>query len=101
MSLSTHVLDTGRGEPAAGVPVRLEHERDGGWPVLARGSTDAGGRLRDWTPALDAGVYRLVFTVDRAFFPEIVVVFRITDPHRHHHVPLLVGEYGYTTYRGS
>ena len=103
MSLSTHVLDTARGEPAAGVPVRLERHQDGGWAAVASGTTDADGRLRDWVPTADwgAGAYRLVFTTDGPFFPEVVVVFRVTEPDRHHHVPLLLGPYGYTTYRGS
>ncbi|HET6214145.1 MAG TPA: hydroxyisourate hydrolase [Micromonosporaceae bacterium] len=103
MSLSTHVLDTVRGEPASGVPVRLERERDGQWAAVATGSTDQDGRLRDWVPphAWATGVYRLVFGTDGPFFPEVVVVFRVTDPLRHHHIPLLLGPYGYTTYRGS
>jgi hydroxyisourate hydrolase len=70
--------------------------------------TDADGRLRDWVPdgAWRAGAYRLVFDTAAylgpdAFFPEVVVVFTVTDPDRHHHVPLLLSPYGYTTYRGS
>lgn len=106
--ISTHVLDTVRGEPAAGVPVRLECEQDGAWSPVAEGVTDADGRLRDFAPvrAWRAGAYRLVFDVheylgDDAFFPEIAVAFRVRDPHRHHHVPLLLSRFGYTTYRGS
>ncbi|MFY1693583.1 hydroxyisourate hydrolase [Plantactinospora sp. WMMB782] len=113
--ISTHVLDTARGTPAADVPVRLDRRDSGGWTPVAQGRTDADGRLADWTPLLDrvplrggqAGGYRLVFQVDRlyppgeAFFPEIVVAFQITEPDRHHHVPLLLSPYGYTTYRGS
>lgn len=103
MSLSTHVLDTARGEPAAGVPVRLQrHVRDQ-WVLVANGATDADGRLRDWVPASDwgSGRYRLVFETDGAFFPEVVVVFEVLEPSRPHHVPLLLSPYGYTTYRGS
>jgi 5-hydroxyisourate hydrolase len=107
--ISTHVLDTMRGEPAAGVPVRLERQRGGGWAVVAEGRTDADGRLRDWVPgeAWGAGGYRLVFAVETyldgedAFFPEVTVAFRVREPGRHHHVPLLLSRYGYTTYRGS
>ncbi|MEN3614081.1 hydroxyisourate hydrolase [Plantactinospora sp. ZYX-F-223] len=113
--ISTHVLDTVRGEPAADVPVRLDRRDSGGWTAVAHGRTDSGGRLTGWTPLLDrlplrgwqAGGYRLVFQVEghfppgTAFFPEIVVAFQVTEPDRHHHVPLLLSPYGYTTYRGS
>lgn len=105
MSLSTHVLDSSRGEPAAGVPVRLERE-DGS--TVAEGVTDADGRLRDWVPAglWRAGAYRLVFQTGKylgpgAFFPEVAVVFEVADPDRHYHVPLLLSPFGYTVYRGS
>lgn len=105
MTLSTHVLDTARGEPARDIAVRLES--DGG-EILATGRTDADGRLRDWVPAAvwTAAAYRLVFDTGgylgpEAFLPEVVVVFRVTDPDRHYHVPLLLSPFGYSTYRGS
>jgi hydroxyisourate hydrolase len=105
MTLSTHVLDTSLGEPASGVPVRLERQHDGGWLEVASGTTDDDGRLRDWVPAdqWHAGTFRLVFdTAARsAFFPEVCVVFFVAEPYRHHHVPLLLSTYGYATYRGS
>lgn len=103
MSLSTHILDCGRGEPAAGVPVRLELADGGAWVTVAEGVTDSDGRLRDWVPDERwlAAVYRLVFLTGGDFFPEVTVVFRVADPLRHHHVPLLLSPYGYTTYRGS
>lgn len=103
MSLSTHVLDTARGEPAVGVPVRLELFNDHTWVPMAAGTTDADGRLRDWVPASawNSGRYRLVFDIAGAFFPEVVVVFDVSDPSRHHHVPLLLSPFGYTTYRGT
>jgi 5-hydroxyisourate hydrolase len=108
VSLSTHVLDTARGEPAAGVPVTLCRRAEGAWVTVARGRTDADGRLRDWVPAgaWGAGRYRLVFDTATylgasAFFPEAVVVFQISEPDRHHHVPLLLSPFGLTTYRGS
>lgn len=97
MSLSTHVLDAGSGRPAAGVEVRLEHQ-DGTLITVDR--TNADGRITGWSPG--AGVHRLVFdTGDHAFYPEVAVTFRITDPDEHHHVPLLLSPYAYTTYRGS
>jgi 5-hydroxyisourate hydrolase len=100
MSLSTHVLDTTRGEPARGVPVRLE--RAG--VLVAEGVTDDDGRLR--FPLSEAGRFRLVFDTaahlgPAAFFPEVTVAFQVTDPERHLHVPLLLSPYGYTIYRGS
>jgi 5-hydroxyisourate hydrolase len=101
-TLSTHVLDTAKGMPAADVPVRLETP-DG--VQLAGGRTDHDGRLRDWAPPLPEGVYRLVFDTaayhgDTGFYPEVVVTFRIADG-THHHVPLLISPFGYSTYRGS
>jgi 5-hydroxyisourate hydrolase len=105
MSLSTHVLDTGVGEPAAGVPVVLERAHDDGWLRVAAGVTDEDGRLRDFVPDTEwhAGTYRLTFeTAGRSvFFPEVSVVFFVAEPARHHHVPLLLSPYGYSTYRGS
>ncbi len=108
MSLSTHVLDTAHGEPARGVPVLLERWDGDGWLAVARGRTDGDGRLRDWVPdgQWRTGRYRLVFDTAAvhgagAFFPEVAVVFAVTDPSGHHHVPLLLSPFGYTTYRGS
>lgn len=105
MTLSTHVLDTGIGEPAFGVPVRLEVRDGGAWVAVASGTTDADGRLRDWVPPehWHAGTYRLIFDtgVRSTFFPEVTILFVVTDPQRHHHVPLLLSPYGYSTYRGS
>lgn len=103
MSLSTHVLDTTRGEPVAGVPVRLERT-DG--TIVASGHTDADGRLRVLDGAWAEGTYRLVFDTAAhlgpdAFFPEVAIAFRVTDPLRHLHVPLLLSPFGFTTYRGS
>ena len=105
MSLSTHVLDTGIGRPAAGVPVRLEARGAGGWQLVSESRTDADGRIAGWGVEA-AGAYRLVFgTADYlgadAFYPEVVVAFRITDPAEHYHVPLLLSPFGYSTYRGS
>jgi 5-hydroxyisourate hydrolase len=87
-------------------PAAAEH-----WTVVATGVTDTDGRLRDWVPAgaWGAGDYRLVFDTGSyfsghrvtGFFPQVVVVFTVADPDRHHHVPLLLGPYSYTTYRGT
>lgn len=104
MTLSTHVLDAATGQPAAGVPVRLE--RDGA--VVATGVTDADGRVRE-LGAVGAGTWRLVFdtgtyfaaTGQQGFYPEVAVAFTVTDPERHQHVPLLLSPFAYSTYRGS
>ncbi|GHF13886.1 5-hydroxyisourate hydrolase [Amycolatopsis deserti] len=105
MSLvTTHVLDTAAGRPAAGIAVRLE-SADGA--EIARGRTDDDGRVRDLGPdEVDPGVYRLVFDTGAylgpdAFFPEVTVSFRITDGTQHHHVPVLLSPFSYSTYRGS
>ena len=110
--ITTHVLDTARGRPAAGVPVTLEAKLHGGWAVVGRGATDADGRLRDITPSgfvLKEGEYRLAFDVGfyfdasgvDGFYTEVVVNFVVRDAASHYHVPLLLSPYGYTTYRGS
>jgi 5-hydroxyisourate hydrolase len=100
VSLSTHVLDTARGIPAAGVPIRLETADH---VVLGEGVTDHDGRLR--FEDVDEGRYRLVIDTAAylgadAFFPEVAIAFVMTGP-RHHHVPLLLSPFGYSTYRGS
>jgi 5-hydroxyisourate hydrolase len=108
-TLSTHVLDTALGRPAAGVPVTLS--RDDG-ATLGAGVTDDDGRVRTLLQAgqaLGAGTYRLRFDVGayfargarEAFYPEVTVVFRVGATDEHYHVPLLVSPYGYSTYRGS
>jgi 5-hydroxyisourate hydrolase len=108
VTLSTHVLDTTRGRPAAGVPVRLDRYVGDTWKTLAEAATDDDGRLRD-LPAGEPGTYRLRFGTGpyfaalgvETFYPEVGVVFTVTDADQHHHVPLLVSPYGYSTYRGS
>ncbi|MDG4765972.1 hydroxyisourate hydrolase [Solwaraspora sp. WMMD406] len=107
-ALSTHVLDTTTGTPVADLPVRLDRHGSDGWRTVATGRTDADGRLREWAPAgeWDTGAYRLTFDVagrlgTDGFYTEIPVAFTVHDPDRHHHVPLLLSPYGYTTYRGS
>lgn len=109
--ITTHVLDIARGRPAAGVPVTLEFRRgDGSWSVVGRGETDADGRLRDLTgEEIGAGTYRITFdtrvyferTGVEGFFPEAAVLFEVRNAAEHHHVPLLLSPFGYSTYRGS
>jgi 5-hydroxyisourate hydrolase len=110
-SISTHVLDTALGGAAAGVPVHLERHMGDGWFTLGRGHTDADGRhagLLGGAP-LEAGRYRLTFGIAEyhanigveGFYPQAVVEFIVRDPTSHHHVPLLLSPFGYSTYRGS
>lgn len=111
MSLSTHVLDSTTGRPARGVRVRLESRTADVWSAVAEGTTDADGRIRELTPdGPPAGVHRLVFDTGAyfagapAFYPEVVVTFEITGnttAAEHHHVPLLLSPFAYSTYRGS
>jgi 5-hydroxyisourate hydrolase len=101
-AVTTHVLDSAAGRPAAGIPVRLECDGE----LLAEGRTDDDGRIRHLGPQrLEPGTYRLTFDVDghypESFYPEITVTFRITDPDAHHHVPILLSPFAFTTYRGS
>ncbi|MGH3509408.1 MAG: hydroxyisourate hydrolase [Nocardioidaceae bacterium] len=97
--VTTHVLDTTTGSPAEAVTVVLESEQG----VLATGTTDADGRVTELGPQrLQPGTYRLRFdTAARStFFPEVTIAF-VVEGARHYHVPLLLGAFGYTTYRGS
>jgi 5-hydroxyisourate hydrolase len=100
-TLSTHVLDTAAGLPATGIRVALETRT--GTP-LDEGVTDHDGRIGSLGGELATGDYVLRFATaghyERGFFPEVVVVFTISDE-RHHHVPVLLSPYGYSTYRGS
>lgn len=111
-AITTHVLDTAAGRPAAGVGIVLSRRDGDVWTELARGETDADGRLADLLPAGErpvAGVYRLRFAVGAyavaraqpTFYPWAEIVFEITAPNEHHHVPLLLSPFGYSTYRGS
>ena len=100
MGITTHVLDTAKGRPAAGVRIVLV--RDGN--VLFDGVTDDDGRARLLDRA-EAGTYRLTFDTGGynpgGFFPEATIVFTIDAPEHHYHVPLLLSPLGYSTYRGS
>ena len=110
--ITTHVLDTSRGRPAAGVAVRLERWQAPAWTALGNSRTDGDGRCRDLLAPpveLEAGRYRLVFDTAAyfaglalpAFFPEVALDFTVGDASAHYHVPLLLAPHGYTTYRGS
>jgi len=111
MGLSTHILDTALGRPAAGVALVLAQETADGWSEIGTGSTDADGRCRTLLGerALERTTYKLRFEVApyfaaqkmTALYPFVEIVFRIADPSQHYHIPLLLAANGYTTYRGS
>ena len=112
-AITTHVLDTAIGRPAAGIAVMLDRRNDDDkWETIGRGHTDKDGRLKTLYPGNDPpvpGVYRLTFDAQRyfesldvdAFYPEVVVVFETLAGETHYHVPLLLGPFGYSTYRGT
>jgi len=108
--ISTHILDTARGTPVAGVAVELL--ADG--KVLASATTNADGRTDAplmQADRLAAGPYEIVFHVgawlralgpdETPFFDDITIRFVVSGEQRNYHVPLLLSPYGYTTYRGS
>lgn len=110
-SITSHVLDTAAGRPAAGVSVELAVLQAEGWQDVAEATTDADGRVRAWRPVDEfaTGTYRLRFGIGDyfdgrgtpGFHPWADVVFLVEEPEAHYHVPLLVSPFGYTTYRGS
>jgi 5-hydroxyisourate hydrolase len=111
-AITTHILDLSRGQPAAGVGVRLESQSAQGWQVLGQGATDADGRFKGLLPddfKLAPGSYRLIFQVGEyflaqhveSFYAEVAISFIVRDAGGHYHVPLLLSPYGYSTYRGS
>jgi 5-hydroxyisourate hydrolase len=109
--ISTHVLDTALGRPAQGLMVRLAVERPQGFVLLAKQITDAQGRIADLlgNAPLEVATYRLHFDTDgylrsvqqTPFFPQVEILFRVSDASSHYHVPLLLSPFGYSTYRGS
>lgn len=112
-AITTHVLDTARGRPAAGVPITLTFKKSSThWVEIGSGKTDDDGRLRtlvaDGKP-LQTGTYRITFDTGAyfaaqkttGFYPEASIVFEVRDASEHYHVPLLLQPFGYSTYRGS
>jgi len=110
MTLSTHVLDASSGRPATDMAVTLHRRAGDGWEPVGDGVTDEDGRCDTLAPdGLEAATYRLVFDTgayfsassQTGFYPEVSIVFEVTEPTRHHHVPLLLSPFAYSTYRGS
>lgn len=110
-SISTHVLDTERGEPAAGVPVTLARWDGSRLVRLTEAETDDDGRVPDLLDgSLEVGAYQIVFDVaayfreldgDVPFLSRVAIDFEVLDDGRHYHVPLLVSRYACSSYRGS
>jgi 5-hydroxyisourate hydrolase len=111
-SITTHVLDATLGRPAEGVGVRLDvFTDDGSFQTLAERNTNADGRVLDFLRrgALEVRTYRLTFetgayyaaTGQTTFYPWVEIVFRVAAADQHHHVPLLLSPFGYSTYRGT
>jgi 5-hydroxyisourate hydrolase len=106
--ITTHVLDVVLGKPAAGIAVRLEKRDDAAWILIREGATDADGRCRGLADDAAPGAYRLTFATAAYFerlgrksiYPEISVTF-ICGDEKHYHLPLLLSDNSYTTYRGS
>jgi 5-hydroxyisourate hydrolase len=107
-AITTHVLDTVLGKPAAGIAVRLEKLDSAGWTEVAASATDADGRCPDLAADAPLGDYRLTFSTGSylnrqnrtTIYPEISITFRC-DGTGHYHLPLLLSDNSYTTYRGS
>ena len=115
--ITTHILDTSQGKPAANVQIQLLVLQGKEWVTLSSGVTNQDGRIEDWqdnswyqNTSIEQlfGTYKIVFELDPywetqltpAFYPSAEVCFRLQDK-RHHHIPLLLNAFGYSTYRGS
>jgi 5-hydroxyisourate hydrolase len=115
--ITTHILDTSSGKPAANIDVSLFILQDNNWQLLSTGKTNQDGRLTEWEsdswylnlqPEQLFSTYKIIFDLDSywknqpipAFYPSAEVCFRLQDT-RHHHIPLLLSAFGYSTYRGS
>ena len=112
MTISTHVLDTSIGRPAASVNVQLQRQNGATWTDVFSAVTDKDGRVPDLLPPAGqtgAGGYRLTFDVGEyfrargleSFYSKVSIDFVVRDVAGHYHVPLLLSPYGYSTYRGS
>jgi 5-hydroxyisourate hydrolase len=110
--ISTHILDTHRGRPAAGVPVQLLRQIEGEWEPLSSQITDSEGRVKQLLPlesSLTSGMYRIRFETGdyyreqsiEGLYPMVEVTLQVRDAGGHYHIPLLLSANGYSTYRGS
>lgn len=111
-SISTHILDTALGRPAANVSITLSKQDSEHWQTIGSGKTNQDGRVPDlceYLPSLVAGTYKIHFDTkayflsmkNPIFYPYAEVVFMIDYNQQHYHIPLLLSPFGYSTYRGS
>ena len=110
--ITTHVLDTAKGQPAEGITIFLQEQLDEDtWNDVASGVTNSDGRIPNFMAndrVIEPGIYRMIFETKayfeknntKGFYPEVPVIFEITDT-EHYHIPLLLNPFGYSTYRGS
>jgi len=107
MTLLTHVLDATSGRPAVAVSLRLDRRTRHEWQYVGSGMTGGDGQNRNFSPdSVDLAVYQLVFDTGAYFSAaglsgEVAIVFEVTQPHRHHHLPLPLSPFAYSTYLGS
>ncbi len=110
--ITTHILDTSLGSPAAGVRVTLEFFHVSDWQSVTEGISDQDGRVGQWNEKsfpIEKGIYRLTFDTGTyfkklnkaTFYPAVTIMFDVINSKQHYHVPLLLSSYGYSTYRGS
>jgi 5-hydroxyisourate hydrolase len=108
--ISTHILNTSTGKPAAGVSISLYFLKDSSWNYIAEGITDKDGRIANLLAEIkvrEKGIYKLIFLTGnyfkdagiRNFYPYVEIIFEI-DSDDHYHIPLLLSPFGYSTYRG-
>ncbi|MCP4460987.1 MAG: hydroxyisourate hydrolase [Cytophagales bacterium] len=110
--ITTHVLDTAKGQPAEGIMIFLQRPiMDGHWESITSGVTNSDGRVDNFMASdqvIEPGIYRMLFDTRAyfeknnvvGFYPEVPVIFEISDTD-HYHIPLLLSPFGYSTYRGS
>lgn len=104
ISISTHVLDTGSGEPASELKVTLQRRAEDQWAEVNSATTDGDGRVSELGTDLAPGAYRVRFDTGdygNRFYPEVVVSVDLDASSDHYHIPLLLSPFGYSTYRGS
>ncbi|MEM7799370.1 MAG: hydroxyisourate hydrolase [Chloroflexota bacterium] len=110
--ITTHILDTSVGKPAAGIVVNLfRKDNEIGWEKIGSGTTNSDGRITDLLPPgpLQIAEYKIVFEVGPyfakqaidGFYPYVPIIFQIKETNEHYHVPLLLNPFGFSTYRGS
>ncbi len=111
-TLSVHILNQQTGLPSQGVVVELDKQESSSWTHLATSKTDTGGRIKSLFPDtgdMEPGIYKVTFKVgdyfkannQETFFPAVPVIFNVTKTNQKLHIPLLLSQYGYSTYRGS